>query len=254
MAAWKDDMAGEEFTARAAAAAVRDGRVTAEELTAAHLERIAAHEETVHAWAFIDPEHATGQARRADAARRTGRPSGPLHGLPVGVQDTFDTEDMPTGDGSVLHAGRTPSADATVVAQLRVAGAVVMGKTATAELASGTPGEARNPHDPGCTAGAGAGGSAAAVAAGMVPLALGAQADGSVILPAALCGVVGYKPTHGLISRSGVLRQSRTLDQVGVFARNVEDAALLAEAVTSYDPADRDMLPRARPPLCRGAG
>jgi Asp-tRNA(Asn)/Glu-tRNA(Gln) amidotransferase A subunit family amidase len=167
----------------------------------------------------------------------------------VGVKDIFDTADLPTEDGTPLHAGRTPAYDATAVARLRTAGAVILGKTVTAELAVCTPGKTRNPHDPARTPGGSSSGSAAAVAAGMVPLAIGTQTNGSVIRPASYCGVVGYKPSFGLISRYRVLRESRFLDQVGVFSRTVEDAALLAEQLIGFDERDPDTVARAYPQL-----
>jgi Asp-tRNA(Asn)/Glu-tRNA(Gln) amidotransferase A subunit family amidase len=212
------------------------------------LARIGEVEPEVQAWAFLDPEHALAQARAADEWRREGRPTGALHGVPVGVKDIFDTADMPTENGTVLHAGRMPSRDASVVAMLRAAGAVIMGKTVTAELAGRTPGKTRNPHNPAHTPGGSSSGSAAAVAAGMVPLALGSQTRGSVIRPASYCGAYGFKPTHGLVPRHGMLQLSRTLDHVGFFARTVEDLALLAEQLVGYDERDPDSRPRARIP------
>jgi Asp-tRNA(Asn)/Glu-tRNA(Gln) amidotransferase A subunit family amidase len=203
----------------------------------------------VEAWAYLDPEHALTQARARDQDRREGKPVGPLHGVPVGIKDIFDTGDMPTEDGSALHAGRTPDHDATAVAMLRAAGAVIMGKTVTTEFATYTPGKTRNPHNPAHTPGGSSSGSAAAVAAGMVPLALGSQTNGSVIRPAAFCGVYGFKPTHGLVPRGGVLKLSRTLDHVGVFARTLEDVALAAEQLVGHDPRDPDTRPRARVPF-----
>lgn len=234
-----------------AAEAIRDGRITSEALVSACLDRIAALEERIGAWAHLDPAHALDQARAADLARREGKPLGPLHGVPVGVKDIFDTNDMPTEDGTVLHAGRRPTEDATAVALLREAGAVLLGKTVTTELAVYSPGKTRNPHDPTRTPGGSSSGSAAAVAAFMAPLAIGTQSNGSVIRPASYCGVYGYKPSHGLISRHLVLQQSRPLDQVGVFARTVEDAALIAEQMMAYDDRDPDMRPRARPTLLK---
>ena len=232
-----------------AADALADGRISSEELVAACIARIRAEEERVQAWAFFDAEHALGQARAADLRRREGKPLGPLHGIPVGIKDIIDTDDMPTEDGTVLHAGRTPVADASAVARLRAAGAIIMGKTVTTELATYSPGKTRNPHNPAHTPGGSSSGSAAAVAAYMVPLALGTQTNGSVIRPAAYCGVVGYKPSFGLISRHGVLKQSRPLDQIGVMARSVEDAALLAEQIIGFDENDPDTRPRATPLL-----
>jgi Asp-tRNA(Asn)/Glu-tRNA(Gln) amidotransferase A subunit family amidase len=173
--------------------------------------------------------------------------------VPVGIKDIIDTGDMPTEDGTVLHAGRMPDHDATAVAMLRAAGAVIMGKTVTTECAYFHPGKTRNPHDPAHTPGGSSSGSAAAVAAGMVPLAVGSQTNGSVIRPAAFCGVYGFKPTHGLIPRHGILKLSRTLDHVGVFGRTIEDVALLAEQLVGYDERDPDTRPRAPVPFQRVA-
>jgi Asp-tRNA(Asn)/Glu-tRNA(Gln) amidotransferase A subunit family amidase len=236
------------------AAAIRGGRINAVEVVQAFLERIEATEEAVQAWAHLDPERALSQARSADEARREGKPIGPLHGVPVGIKDIFDTHDYPTEDGTVLHAGRQPLVDATVVARLRAAGAVIMGKTVTTELAVYAPGKTRNPHDPARTPGGSSSGSAAAVASCMVPLAVGTQTNGSVIRPASYCGVVGFKPSHGLISRHRVLQQSRPLDQVGVFGRSVEDVALLAEVLAGHDEQDPDTGPRATPAFLATAG
>jgi Asp-tRNA(Asn)/Glu-tRNA(Gln) amidotransferase A subunit family amidase len=232
-----------------AAAEIREGRITSAELVRACLDRIDEVDATVQAWAFLDRDHALRQAEALDERRRHGRALGPLHGVPVGIKDIFDTGDMPTEFGSPLWAGRTPRRDATAVALLRAAGAVILGKTVTTEYAYFHPGKTRNPHDPARTPGGSSSGSAAAVAALMVPGAIGTQTNGSVIRPAAFCGVVGFKPTHGLIPRSGALLLSRALDHVGVFARSVEDAALLAEAMVGFDAEDPDTRPVARPPL-----
>ncbi len=227
---------------------LRAGTIESEELVAACLERVAAVEPDVQAWTFLDPEHALGQAREADAWRRAGRPLGGLHGVPVGLKDIIDTADMPTENGSVLHAGRMPSRDAAVTEMLRASGAVIMGKTVTTEFATRTPGKTRNPHDPAHTPGGSSSGSAAAVAAGMVPLALGSQTGGSTIRPGSYCGVFALKPTHGLISRHGMFRLSRSLDHVGLFARGVEDLGLLLEELAGHDERDPDTHPRARGP------
>jgi Asp-tRNA(Asn)/Glu-tRNA(Gln) amidotransferase A subunit family amidase len=237
------------LSATDAARAIRDGAISSEQLTEACLARVREVDDKVLAWAFLDPEHALNQARARDQERREGRPSGPLHGVPVAIKDIIDTEDMPTEDGSVLHAGRTPAHDAAVVAMLRAAGAIIFGKTVTTELATYAPGKTRNPHNPGHTPGGSSSGSAAAVAIGMVPLALGSQTNGSVIRPASFCGVYGFKPTHGLIPRTGILKLSRTLDQVGFFARSIEDLALLGEQLVGWDEDDPDSRPRACPPL-----
>jgi Asp-tRNA(Asn)/Glu-tRNA(Gln) amidotransferase A subunit family amidase len=244
-------MAEESTPLSVTIAALREGAISALDVVDSCLQRIAEVDPQVQAWTFLDPEHARAQARALDDARANGRPLGPLHGIPVGVKDIFDTGDMPTEDGTALHAGRRPRHDCTAVALLRQAGAVIMGKTVTTEMALFTPGKTRNPHDPERTPRGSSSGSAAAVGAGMVPLAVGSQTNGSVIRPASFCGVVGYKPTHGLISRRGVLPISHTLDHVGVFAGSVADAALIAEVMMAYDAEDADMRPQARHDLSR---
>jgi Asp-tRNA(Asn)/Glu-tRNA(Gln) amidotransferase A subunit family amidase len=236
------------LSAAEAARLIHGGVISSEQYVEACLERIRAVDGEVEAWAFLDPGLALAQAREADEERLSGRTVGPLHGVPVGVKDIIDTADMPTENGSVLHAGRTPSRDAGVVAALRAAGAIVMGKTVTTEFATREPGKTRNPHNPAHTPGGSSSGSAAAVAAGMVPLALGSQTGGSTIRPAAYCGVYGLKPTHGLIPRHGMFQLSRTLDHVGLFARGVDDLALLLEQLAGHDERDPDTRPRARVP------
>ena len=236
----------DEWSAVAVAAAMRRGELDSESLVRACLARIAETEDAVQAWAWLDPDHALAQARAADERRRAGTHVGPLHGVPVGIKDIFDTADMPTETGTVLHAGRRPREDATGVALLRTAGAVILGKTVTNELAVYTPGKTRNPHDPRRTPGGSSSGSAAAVAASMVPLALGTQTNGSVIRPASYCGVFGFKPSHGSISRHGVLKQSRTLDHVGMFARSIDDLVLLARSLFVADGKDTDVSPDVR--------
>jgi Asp-tRNA(Asn)/Glu-tRNA(Gln) amidotransferase A subunit family amidase len=237
------------LSALACAAAIREGRITSLELVEGCLKRIEAREAEVRAWAFLDPAHARKGARAADEWRKRGRPLGPLHGVPVGVKDIVDTRGMPTENGTVLHAGRRPSRDATVVSLLRQAGAVIMGKTVTTELAVYAPDKTRNPHDLERTPGGSSSGSAAAVADGMVPLAIGSQTNGSIIRPASFCGVYGYKPSHGLISRTGVLAQSPPLDTIGVMAATLEDLAFLAEPLMAFDELDPAMRPQARPDL-----
>jgi Asp-tRNA(Asn)/Glu-tRNA(Gln) amidotransferase A subunit family amidase len=244
-----DLMQLERWSACDAARAIQTGVITSEQLIEACLARIRAIEPQVQAWQALDESHVLMQARSRDLDRREGRPCGPLHGVPVGLKDIIDTADLPTEDGTVLHAGRTPVSDATVVASLRAAGAVIMGKTVTTELATYTPGKTRNPHNFEHTPGGSSSGSAAAVAAGMVPLAVGTQTNGSVIRPASFCGVYGFKPTHGLVPRHGILKLSRTLDTVGVFARTLDDIALLAEQIIGYDERDPDTRPRARIPF-----
>ena len=234
-----------------AAQLIREGLVSSEDLVVACLDQIDQLEERLGAWAHLDPDLALEQARQADKDQQAGNQLGPLHGVPVGVKDIIDTKDLPTEDGTVLHSGRQPLHDATVVANLRVAGAIILGKTVTTELAVYSPGKTCNPHDLTRTPGGSSSGSAAAVAAGMVPLAVGTQTNGSVIRPASFCGVYGFKPTYGLISRHGILQQSPPLDQVGVFARSIEDTALLAEALIGYDPNDRATQPQVTPALSK---
>ncbi|OGL17890.1 MAG: glutamyl-tRNA amidotransferase [Candidatus Rokubacteria bacterium RIFCSPLOWO2_12_FULL_71_22] len=228
---------------------IRDGAISSEQLVEACLARVREVDGQVQAWAFLDADHALAQARAADEFRLSGRPVGPLHGVPIGIKDIIDTADMPTENGSALHAGRTPSRDATVVAWLRAAGAVILGKTVTTELATYAPGKTRNPHNAEHTPGGSSSGSAAAVAAGMVPLAVGSQTNGSTIRPASFCGVYGFKPTHGSIPRHRMLALSRTLDHVGLFARSIEDLALVAEQLVGWDERDPDTRPRARVPF-----
>ena len=236
-----------ELTAVEAAAAIAAGTITSEALVAACLERITAREERVGAWQHLNPAHALAQARACD--RRPAQ--GPLHGVPIGIKDLIDTCDMPTGYGSPIYAGYQPAWDAASVALLRAAGAVILGKTVTTEFAMFTPGKTANPHNPAHTPGGSSSGSAAAVADGMVPLALGTQTAGSIIRPASFCGVVGYKPTHGQFAVAGIKALSQTLDTLGGFARSVADLALLRAALVG-GPVQLPEL--ERPPrlgLCR---
>ncbi len=217
---------------------IAKGALTAEALTRACLAQIAAREPEVQAWAWLDAEYALEQAAERDRYRRTGRPLGPLHGLPVGIKDIIDTAKVPTENGFEPHKGRTPRDDAWIVAALKRAGAIIMGKTVTTRLAFLTPGKTRNPVNPAHTPGGSSSGSAAAVAAAMVPLAVGTQTGGSLIRPAAYCGVTGLKPTFGSIPRTGITMQSHSLDTVGVFAKGPEDVALIADALFGHDPKD----------------
>ncbi|HEX2512097.1 MAG TPA: amidase [Xanthobacteraceae bacterium] len=241
------------LTLTEAAAYIREGRMSSVELVRDCLARIDAVDGDVQAWAFLDRDHAMRQAEAADQHRRTGSALGPLHGVPIGIKDVFDTRDMPTELGSPVWAGRAPRKDAAAVARLRANGAVIMGKTVTAEYAYYHPGKTRNPHDASRTPGGSSSGSAAAVASFMVPGAIGTQTNGSVIRPASFCGIVGFKPTHGLIARTGALLLSQALDHVGVFTRSVEDAALLAECLVGFDEDDADTRPIARPPFAATA-
>jgi len=226
------------LSARDAAARIANGSLTAEALTRACLERIAERESIVGAWEFLDPDRAITEAKARDRAGR----GGPLRGIPIAVKDVMDTHDMPAGYGSPIYRGHRPAADAACVALARAAGAVALGKTVTTEFATFFPGKTRNPHNPGHTPGGSSSGSAAAVADRMVPLAFGTQTAGSVIRPAAFCGVVGYKPSFGMISRAGVKPLSDSLDTVGVMAREVADAGFFAAALT-----DRSDLAEPQP-------
>ena len=242
-----------DLDADEAAAGIGRGEISSVELVEACLARVSERDDEVQAWAHLDPEYALEQARERDSARQSGQAPGPLHGVPVGVKDIFDTRDAPTENGTVLDAGRRPVEDCRVVGLLKEAGAVIMGKTVTTELAVYAPGKTRNPHNPEHSPGGSSSGSAAAVAAGMVPLAVGTQTNGSVIRPAAYCGVVGLKPSRGMISRRGVLAQSRYLDTIGVMARSVGDAALIADVLAVYDDGDPHMAPHSRPRLAETA-
>lgn len=216
------------LTALEAARRIADGSLTSEALVSACLEHISALEPLVQAWQHLDMDAALKMARQVD---RFG--SGPLNGIPVGVKDIIDTADMPTGYGSSLYETFRPPRDAACVALARHAGALILGKSVTTEFAYFQPGKTRNPHDPDRTPGGSSSGSAAAVASGMVPLAFGTQTAGSIIRPASFCGCVGYKPTFGLIDRTGVRPFADSLDTVGVFATTVGDAAFFASAIAS---------------------
>ncbi len=211
-----------------AARRIAAGTITSEALVRDCLERIAAREPSVLAWAYLDHEAAIRQAKAADA----GASRGLLHGVPVGVKDLIDTIDMPTAYGSAIYKDHRPAWDAPCVALTRAAGGIVLGKTVTTEFANMYPGKTRNPHNPAHTPGGSSSGSAAAVADFMVPIAFGTQTAGSIIRPSSYCGVVGYKPSFGLINRVGVKALSDTLDTVGTIARSVPDAAYFAAAVS----------------------
>ncbi|WP_299752281.1 amidase [uncultured Boseongicola sp.] len=229
------------------------GELSAEALVEKCIARIALREDDVRAWVWFDAEAARSQARRLDAHRASGGHLGPLHGLPVGLKDVIDTAGIPTQNGCPLDKGRVPERDAFLVERLRAAGAIIMGKTVTTELAYFVPGKTRNPHDLGHTPGGSSSGSAAAVADGMVPLAVGTQTGGSVVRPASFCGVTGYKPTFGAIPRRGVLNQSQTLDTLGVFAADPLSAAMAAEVLFGHDPADSASSDAGAPVLLNGA-
>jgi len=233
--------------------AIADGRIRAVDVAKAFLARIEQREPEVGAFVHLDPARVLTEAEARDEEQRQGRPLGPLHGLPVAVKDIIDTADRPTENGTPLDAGRQPEHDATVVARLRAAGAILLGKTVTTELGAMHPRGTRNPHNVGHTPGGSSSGSAAAVAAGMAPLAIGTQTNGSVIRPASFCGIVGFKPTFGLIPRTGILPQATPLDTVGVFARAVADAARLVDALAGYDEGDPNSSDLPPPHLLEAA-
>ena len=219
------------LSATAAAAAIACGETTSSALLEACLERIETRDALVSAWVYVDAELALAKARAADDARAAGKPLGPLHGLPIAIKDIFDTGDMPTECGSALYRGRRPAEDAQAVSLLRRAGAIVIGKTVTAELALSAPGATANPLDLRRTPGGSSSGSAAAVADHMVPLAVGSQTGGSVIRPASYCGIVGFKPSFGAIPTGGMHLLAEPLDHAGLFARDVADIVLMAKAM-----------------------
>ena len=217
---------------------IKEGNITSVELCEQYIERINKFEKDIKAWAYFDKKLLIEKAKEADEYRKTGKPLGSLHGIPVAVKDIFGTFDMPTECGTVLRKGNKHSQNAEVVELLKSAGAIIMGKTATSELAYLGPPKTRNPHDYGRTPGGSSSGSAAVIASHMAPLSIGSQTGGSVIRPASYCGVVGYKPSYGLISRNGVLKTSFKLDHVGIFGKTVEDVALLAKILIKKDSYD----------------
>ena len=217
---------------------IKDAQITSVELCQIYIDRINKFEKDIKAWAHFDKKLLLEKAAEADEHRRLGKPLGPLHGIPVAVKDIVGTLDMPTECGTVIRKGKSYSQNAEIIELLISAGAIVMGKTATAELAYLGPAKTTNPHDYSRTPGGSSSGSAASVASFMAPLSVGSQTGGSIIRPASYCGVVGYKPTYGLISRNGVLKTSEKLDHVGVFGRSVEDVALLAKTLIKKDKFD----------------
>jgi len=233
------------LTATEAARSIRNGRLTPADLVEACLARIAERDPTVRAMAFVDPALV-----RAAVSRARG---GPVHGLPIGIKDVLDTADMPTEYGSPIWRRYQPRADAASVAWARAAGGLVIGKTVTTEFAVRTPGPTTHPRDPGRTPGGSSSGSAAGVAAHFFPLAFGTQTAGSIIRPAAFCGVVGYKPSFGMLPRLGMKLMSESLDTIGVMARSVADCALFAGAVARRDLGDPDARPERAPRIgiCR---
>ena len=232
-----------------AARRIAEGDITSEALVQSCLDRIAERDAAVGAWIHLDPDHALEQAREADIERAKARGTGPLHGVPVGIKDIIETADMPTQNGYDGHKGRHTHRDALCVSQLRDAGAVILGKTVTTELATRTPGKTRNPLNPAHTPGGSSSGSAAAVRDGQVPLALGTQTGGSVIRPASFCGIHALKPTFGWVARQGVTLQADWLDTVGTYGRSLEDVALVTDQMLARDLSDPQAVARSRPSL-----
>jgi Asp-tRNA(Asn)/Glu-tRNA(Gln) amidotransferase A subunit family amidase len=218
---------------------VKKSELSSVEVANSFIERIEEFEKKVHAWAFFDKTSFLEKAKEADDWRLSGKPLGPLHGLPIAIKDIFKTDDMPTGYGTPIKEGQRSKNESEVVKLLKNAGAIIMGKTVTTELAYFDPGKTTNPNDYSRTPGGSSSGSAAAVASFMAPVAIGSQTNGSMIRPASYCGVIGYKPSYGLISRSGVLRLSFLLDQIGIFGRTIEDMGLISKIIMSKDPKDK---------------
>lgn len=243
----------QEFTALEYREHLASGQADTVEFYDRHLAFAGAADERIHAFACLDDRVIRLQAGHLKAQRSRGEPLAPLYGVPVAVKDIIDTVDFPTAYGTPIHEGRYAVADATVVRRLREAGAVIYGKTVTTEFAAFHPGPTRNPHDLDRTPGGSSSGSAAAVAAGIVPVALGSQTNGSIIRPASYCGVYGYKPSRGMLPRTGVFEQSPSLDQLGLFARSIDDLALVAEIMAGddgQDDATRCIAPKQLHALC----
>jgi Asp-tRNA(Asn)/Glu-tRNA(Gln) amidotransferase A subunit family amidase len=242
-------MALNELSATEAARRIAQGAITSEALVQACLDRIEAREPTVQAWSAIDPKAALRQAKERDR----GPSLGPLHGVPIAVKDVLDTYDLRTEMGSPIYRGHRASADAACVALARAAGAVILGKTVTAEFAGMAPGPTANPHDPRHTPGGSSSGSAAAVADFMVPVAFGTQTGGSVQRPASFCGITGYKPTFGIVNRAGLKFAAENLDTIGLMARTLDDIALVRAVLvgSSSETAEGVHAVAPRVGLCR---
>lgn len=240
-----------KLTATEACAAMAAGTLTAERLALSCIRRMSERDAQVAAFVHFDAGRVVADAKASDAQRARGEKLGPLAGIPVAIKDIIDTADYPTENGTPVFAGRRPESDASIVAQLKAAGAIIFGKTVTTELAFFGPGKTKNPRDPNRTPGGSSSGSAAAVADFQVPLALGTQTAGSLIRPASYCGVIGFKPTFGAVSRTGVLAQSEPLDTIGGYARSVDDIAMMMDAISAYDAADRDMKPGSQSSIAK---
>tara|TARA_B100001057_G_scaffold317041_1_gene317165 strand:+ start:2294 stop:3262 length:969 start_codon:yes stop_codon:yes gene_type:complete len=217
---------------------IKNAEISSVEVCQQYIDRIKNFEKDVKAWAHFDKKILLEKASEADEHRKSGKPLGLLHGIPIAVKDIVGTVDMPTECGTVIRKGKSYSQNAEIIDLIHAAGGIVMGKTATSELAYLGPPKTTNPNDYTRTPGGSSSGSAAAVASFMAPLSIGSQTGGSIIRPASYCGVVGYKPSYGLISRNNILRTSYSLDHIGVFARSVEDVALLAKVLIKKDKHD----------------
>ena len=217
---------------------IKDAQLSSVEVCEKYIERINKFEKDIKAWAHFDKKVLLEKAAEADEHRKSGKPVGSLHGVPIAVKDIIGTVDMPTECGTVIRKGKSYSQNAEIIDLLHSSGAIVMGKTATSELAYLGPSSTTNPHDKTRTPGGSSSGSAASVASFMAPASVGSQTGGSIIRPASYCGVVGYKPSYGLISRNGVLRTSYSLDHIGMFGRKVEDVAMLAKVLIKKDKFD----------------
>ena len=234
------------LSASQAVTKIKEGSLSSVDLVRACLAKIDETDAQLKAWAHIDADAAIAQAEVLDDIRRRGYATGPLHGVPIGLKDIVDTKDFPTENGSVIFKDRQPDTDAALVDRLKEAGAIILGKTVTTEMAFMHPSKTHNPHNLAHTPGGSSSGSAAAVAGFHVPLAIGTQTNGSVIRPASYCGTYGFKPTRGTISRRGVLQTSKSLDQIGMFARSMEDVALLSDVLGFFDPTDDLSFARPR--------
>ncbi|HEX2150835.1 MAG TPA: amidase, partial [Stellaceae bacterium] len=220
------------LSAAALARLIEAGELTAESVVRSCLDRIRDRDPVVRAWAWLDPEQALEAARKCDSGGGRGVPRNMvLRGVPFGIKDIFDTSDMPTGYGSPIYTGCRPSFEASAAALPQAAGAILLGKTVTTEFANRHPGPTSHPLNAMHTPGGSSSGSAAAVADFMVPLAIGTQTGGSVIRPAAYCGLVGFKPSFGLFPPAGMHPNTESLDTVGTMARSVEDTALFRAAL-----------------------